>query len=50
MFHNFLLAVKSIPAVGSSKSTNLDPPIRAIATDSFLLDPPERFLAIVSLY
>ena len=43
-------ALKSIPAVGSSNKTNLDPPINAIATDSFLLDPPDKFLAIVLLY
>ena len=40
-----LLAVGSIPDVGSSSSTNLESPINAIASESFLFYPPERFLA-----
>jgi len=30
--------------VGSSKYISLDPPINAIATESLLFYPPERFL------
>jgi len=41
MFHSYLLADKSIPLVGSSNKTNLEPPQSAIATESFLLLPPE---------
>jgi len=36
MFQVYLLADKSMPAVGSSKTTNLEPPQSAIATESFL--------------
>jgi hypothetical protein len=50
MFQSFLLALKSIPAVGSSRITSFEFPTRAIATESFLLLPPERFYARVSLY
>lgn len=32
----------STPAVGSSKTTTLEPPTKAIATDSFLCIPPDR--------
>ena len=47
MFHRVLRDDKSMPDVGSSKSTSLEPPIRAIATESFRLEPSERFLARV---
>ena len=41
-FHMNLLALGSMPVEGSSKKTILGFPIMAIATDSFLLFPPER--------
>lgn len=41
-FHINLLALGSIPVEGSSKNRILGLPIIAIATDSFLLFPPER--------
>jgi len=42
MFQSYLLADKSIPLVGSSNKTNLDPPHSAIATESFRLFPPDN--------
>jgi len=41
-FHMNLLALGSIPVEGSSKKMILGLPIIAIATDSFLLFPPDR--------
>jgi len=44
-----LLTEASHPEVGSSKYINLDPPIKAIATESLLFYPPERFLERTSV-
>jgi len=41
MFQSYRLACKSIPLVGSSNNTNFELPQREIATDNFLLLPPE---------
>jgi len=41
MSHNYLLADKSMPLVGSSSKTNLESPHKAIATDNLRLFPPE---------
>lgn len=41
-FHMNLLALGSMPVEGSSKKMMLGFPIIAIATESFLLFPPER--------
>jgi hypothetical protein len=41
----YLLAEVSIPLVGSSKIITFDLPAKAIATDSLLFCPPDRFLA-----
>jgi hypothetical protein len=49
MFHKLRRAYKSIPAVGSSSITNLDCPHKAIATLSFRLLPPDKFLPKVFL-
>ncbi len=49
MFHSLRLALKSIPAVGSSNTTSFELPMSAIATESFRLLPPERLQARVSL-
>ena len=40
IYYVYLLPDISIPAVGSSNTTNLDPPTKAIATLNFLLFPP----------
>lgn len=40
----------SIPEVGSSRYINLDPPIKAIATDSLLFYPPLKFLDKSSIF
>ncbi len=50
IFHMNLLASGSIPAEGSSKKTTGGFPISAIATYNFLLFPPLKLLAILSLY
>lgn len=42
-----LLDTGSIPEVGSSKNTTLDPPKIAIANESFLLLPPESVFTIL---
>ena len=42
IFHINLLALGSIPVDGSSKNMILGFPIIAIATDSFLLLPPDK--------
>lgn len=39
-----LLADVSIPEVGSSKYINLESPINAMATESLLFWPPDKFL------
>ena len=41
-FHMNLLALGSIPVEGSSKNKILGFPIMAIATESFLLLPPDK--------
>jgi len=43
MLHMNLLAFGSIPVEGSSKNTMGGFPTIAIATETFLLFPPERF-------
>lgn len=40
----FLLTEVSHPEVGSSKYTNLEPPIKAIAIDTLLFYPPDKLL------
>ena len=50
MSQSFLLDVVSMPEVGSSSITIFEPPIRAIATESFLFWPPDRVLASWSYY
>jgi hypothetical protein len=40
----------SIPEVGSSKMITLDLPAKAIATESLLFCPPERFFEYSSLF
>ena len=47
IFHKFLLDTISIPLEGSSKKIIWLPPIKDIAIDSFLLCPPDKFLANV---
>lgn len=42
IFHMNLLALGSMPVEGSSKKMILGLPIIAIATDNFLLLPPDR--------
>lgn len=49
-FHINLLAFGSIPVEGSSKNIMLGFPIIAIATDSFLLLPPESVPESLSSY
>lgn len=49
-FHINLLAFGSIPVEGSSKKIIRGFPIMAIATDSFLLFPPERVPESLSSY
>ena len=39
------LELGSNPELGSSKKTIRDPPIKLLARQSFLLFPPDRFLA-----
>jgi hypothetical protein len=39
-----LLEYASIPEVGSSRKITFESPIKLIANDSFLIDPPERVL------
>lgn len=46
-FHINLLATGSIPVHGSSKNTIDGSPIVAIATDNFLLLPPDKLPAIL---
>ena len=48
MFHRDLLAYRSMPDVGSSSIINFESPHKAIATLSFLLEPPDKYLAFVS--
>lgn len=50
MFHMNLLAYGSTPVEGSSKKTKGGLPIKAIATDNFLLFPPESTLALILVY
>jgi len=50
IFHIFNLAPGSIPLEGSSISIICGFPIKAIATDNFLLFPPESFSAYTFLY
>jgi len=47
MSHINLFALGSTPVEGSSKKINGGLPIMAIATESFLLLPPERVFAFV---
>lgn len=49
-FHMNLLALGSMPVDGSSKNIMPGFPIIAIATDSFLLLPPESVPDSLSLY
>ena len=49
-FHINLLALGSIPVEGSSKNIIRGFPIIAIATDNFLLFPPERVPEILLAY
>jgi hypothetical protein len=39
------LELGSRPELGSSKKISLDPPIKLLARQSFLLLPPDRFFA-----
>ena len=45
-----LRAYGSMPAVGSSKITVREPPINAMATESFLFIPPERDSTLECLF
>jgi len=47
VFHKNLLAIGSTPVDGSSKNYISGPPIKALATHSFLLLPPDKFPAFV---
>lgn len=49
-FHINLLALGSIPVDGSSKNIMLGLPIIAMATDNFLLFPPDNVPDNLSLY
>ncbi len=49
IFHINLFAYGSTPVEGSSRKTNGGLPIIAIATESFLLFPPERLFALIFL-
>ena len=49
-FHMNLLAFGSIPVEGSSMKTMLGLPNIAIATDNFLLLPPDKVPESLSLY
>lgn len=42
-FHTPCLELGSRPDDGSSRKITFDLPMRALASDSFLLFPPERF-------
>lgn len=50
IFHMNLLAFGSMPVEGSSKNTIEGLPIIAIATESFLLFPPDRVPESLSSY
>ena len=47
--HTCLLDSTSSPEVGSSRIISFEPPTKAIASESFLFMPPDRFLDILSL-